>query len=293
MEGPPLAARIRAEVAEEVARAREARAGDPAGGGRPRLDDLPEAQAQEAAKEAGIDSEDRKLPEADFGGGAARRSWPTCSMRTTQWTESSSSCPFRRTSTRARAIRESARSRMSTACTPSTRASSTSDGRRMVPATPLGIMALLAEHRVHLEGAKAVVVGRSDIVGKPAAHTLAAGERDRDDLSLAETADLSASHARGRRIGGRRSAGRGRDRRHGEAGIRSRRRRDQPDRRRNRRRRRPRTSADLAAFLTRVPGGVGPMTIAMLLQNTVKAARYRRGLLAFPGARAKVRPLQM
>ena len=42
--------------------------------------------------------------------------------------------------------------------------------------------------------------------------------------------------------------------------------------------------ADRAAFMTPVPGGVGPMTIAMLLRNTVRAARYRRGLLAFPRA---------
>src|SRR5919206_4328935 len=42
----------------------------------------------------------------------------------------------------------------------------------LVPATPLGIMALLAEHRVRLDGARAVVVGRSDIVGKPIAHLL-------------------------------------------------------------------------------------------------------------------------
>jgi len=43
-------------------------------------------------------------------------------------------------------------------------------------------------------------------------------------------------------------------------------------------------AAERAAFMTPVPGGVGPMTIAMLLRNTVKAARYRRGLLAFPCA---------
>src|SRR5919201_1716195 len=42
----------------------------------------------------------------------------------------------------------------------------------LVPATPLGIMALLAEHRIPLEGAEAVVIGRSDIVGKPIAHLL-------------------------------------------------------------------------------------------------------------------------
>jgi methylenetetrahydrofolate dehydrogenase (NADP+)/methenyltetrahydrofolate cyclohydrolase len=40
--------------------------------------------------------------------------------------------------------------------------------------------------------------------------------------------------------------------------------------------------AQVAAFLTPVPGGVGPMTRAMLLASTVKAAKYRRGLLPFP-----------
>jgi methylenetetrahydrofolate dehydrogenase (NADP+)/methenyltetrahydrofolate cyclohydrolase len=44
-------------------------------------------------------------------------------------------------------------------------------------------------------------------------------------------------------------------------------------------------AAERAAFITPVPGGVGPMTIAMLLRNTVRAARYRRRLLAFPQAR--------
>ena len=40
--------------------------------------------------------------------------------------------------------------------------------------------------------------------------------------------------------------------------------------------------AERAGLITPVPGGVGPMTIAMLLASTVKAARYRRRLLAFP-----------
>ena len=40
--------------------------------------------------------------------------------------------------------------------------------------------------------------------------------------------------------------------------------------------------AERAGFLTPVPGGVGPMTIAMLLRNTIRAARYRRKLLAYP-----------
>jgi methylenetetrahydrofolate dehydrogenase (NADP+)/methenyltetrahydrofolate cyclohydrolase len=42
---------------------------------------------------------------------------------------------------------------------------------------------------------------------------------------------------------------------------------------------------DVAGLMTPVPGGVGPMTIAMLLRNTVKAANYRAGRLAFPGDR--------
>ena len=42
-------------------------------------------------------------------------------------------------------------------------------------------------------------------------------------------------------------------------------------------------AAERAGLITPVPGGVGPMTIAMLLRNTIKAAKFRRGLLAFPG----------
>jgi methylenetetrahydrofolate dehydrogenase (NADP+)/methenyltetrahydrofolate cyclohydrolase len=43
-------------------------------------------------------------------------------------------------------------------------------------------------------------------------------------------------------------------------------------------------AAEVAGLITPVPGGVGPMTIATLLGNTVRAARFRRGVLAFPGA---------
>ena len=42
-------------------------------------------------------------------------------------------------------------------------------------------------------------------------------------------------------------------------------------------------AVEVAGFMTPVPGGVGPMTIAMLLRNTIKAAKYRAGMLAFPG----------
>jgi methylenetetrahydrofolate dehydrogenase (NADP+)/methenyltetrahydrofolate cyclohydrolase len=46
--------------------------------------------------------------------------------------------------------------------------------------------------------------------------------------------------------------------------------------------------AEVAGAMTPVPGGVGPLTIAMLMSNTVKAARLRRGQPAFPPAAAKM-----
>jgi len=149
-----------------------------------------------------------------------------------------------------------------------------------VPATPLGVMALLAEYRIPLDGARAVVVGRSTIVGKPVAHLLlqahatvtichshtddlARETLDADVLVVAAgvpeivTADIVKSGSVVVDVGINRTEG-------GIVGD------VDPD------------AATRAAFITPVPGGVGPMTIAMLLQNTVRAARYRRGLLAFP-----------
>jgi len=149
-----------------------------------------------------------------------------------------------------------------------------------VPATPLGVLALLAEYRIPLDGARSVVVGRSTIVGKPVAHLLlqahstvtichshtddlARHTLDADVLVVAAgvpeivSADMVKSGSAVVDVGINRT----------EAGLVG----DvDPD------------AATRAAFLTPVPGGVGPMTIAMLLQNTVRAARYRRGLLAFP-----------
>jgi methylenetetrahydrofolate dehydrogenase (NADP+)/methenyltetrahydrofolate cyclohydrolase len=153
----------------------------------------------------------------------------------------------------------------------------------LVPATPLGIMALLAEFRIHLDGARAVVIGRSDIVGKPIAHLLLQEnatitichshtddlERhtlDADVLIVAAgvpgivSPDMVKSGAAVVDVGINRT----------EAGLVG----DVDP-----------GAAHVAAFLTPVPGGVGPMTIAMVLANTVRAARYRRGHLAFPQSR--------
>lgn len=152
-----------------------------------------------------------------------------------------------------------------------------------VPATPLGIMALLAEHQIPLEGTRAVVVGRSDIVGKPIAHLLlqsnatvtichsrtdelARHTLDADLLVVAAgvpdivSADMVKSGSTVVDVGINRT----------EAGLVG-----DVD---------PGARA-VAGHITPVPGGVGPMTIAMLLRNTLRAARYRRGLLAFPEIR--------
>ena len=154
-------------------------------------------------------------------------------------------------------------------------------GRRtLVPATPVGIMQLLDEYRIPLAGARAVVVGRSLIVGRPIAllllhqnatvticHSrtddLARQTLDADVLVAAVgipglvTADMVKQGAAVIDVGiTRTDAGLLGD---VDPGV-----------------------AEVAAFLTPVPGGVGPMTIAALLGNTVRAARFRQGLLAFP-----------
>jgi methylenetetrahydrofolate dehydrogenase (NADP+) / methenyltetrahydrofolate cyclohydrolase len=149
-----------------------------------------------------------------------------------------------------------------------------------VPATPLGIMRLLREYEIPLRGARAVVVGRSTIVGKPVAMLLLA-EHATVTICHSRTEDL-AHHTRDAdvlvaAVGVPHMIEPGMVKPGAtviDVGI-------------------TRTDAGLvgdvdpaaagvAGHVTPVPGGVGPMTVALLLANTVKAARYRRGDLAFP-----------
>jgi methylenetetrahydrofolate dehydrogenase (NADP+)/methenyltetrahydrofolate cyclohydrolase len=150
----------------------------------------------------------------------------------------------------------------------------------LVPATPLGVMLLLNEYQLPTAGARAVVVGRSSLVGKPVAmlllqanatvtmcHTrteeLARHTLDADILVAAAghpsliTTDMVKQGAAVIDVGITRTP----------EGLRG-----DVDR----------DVAEVAAFLTPVPGGVGPMTIAALLGNAARAARYRSGALAFP-----------
>ena len=111
-----------------------------------------------------------------------------------------------------------------------------------VAATPAGIMEILRAYEIPLEGARAVVVGRSNIVGKPISLLL-----------LAENATVTMCHSRTRNLGGRRPRGRRRrgcggpggdgDEGDGEAGRRGHRRGHQPRRRQGRGGRRPGCSA--------------------------------------------------
>ena len=151
-----------------------------------------------------------------------------------------------------------------------------------VPATPSGCMELLRAYDIHPSGKEAVVIGRSEIVGRPMAMLLMHANAT-VTVCHSRTADL-ASHVRRADIVvaavGRPGIVKADMVKPGAAcldvgltrtdeGIRG----DIDP-----------SVADVAGFLTPMPGGTGPMTIAMLLRSTVKAARYRQGLLAFPGS---------
>jgi methylenetetrahydrofolate dehydrogenase (NADP+)/methenyltetrahydrofolate cyclohydrolase len=144
------------------------------------------------------------------------------------------------------------------------------------PCTPAGVMELLRDTGVGLEGAEAVVIGRSNLFGKPMAQLLLGANatvttchsRTRDLPAVCRRADvLIAAVGRGRmvkadwvrpgavvidvgmnRIDGALA---------GDVDFDA--------------------VKDVASAITPVPGGVGPMTIAFLLRNTLQAARMARG----------------
>jgi methylenetetrahydrofolate dehydrogenase (NADP+)/methenyltetrahydrofolate cyclohydrolase len=149
-----------------------------------------------------------------------------------------------------------------------------------VPATPAGCMELLAAHGVDPAGKEAIVLGRSEIVGRPVAMLLLqahatvtmchsrtqdlASHVRRGDIVVAAvgvpgivTPEMVKPGAAVLDVGLTRTPD----------GIRG----DVDP-----------AVADVAGHLTPMPGGTGPMTIAMLLRSAVKAARFRRGILAYP-----------
>jgi methylenetetrahydrofolate dehydrogenase (NADP+) / methenyltetrahydrofolate cyclohydrolase len=148
----------------------------------------------------------------------------------------------------------------------------------LVPGTPLGIMRMLAEYRIETQGARAVVVGRSSIVGKPMAHLLLQANatvtichsRTEDlerhtldaDILVAAVGRLHVIGAEMVKAGATVidvGMNRTDDGLFGDVDP---------------------GAMERAAYMTPVPGGVGPMTIAMLLKNAVTAARARRDLVS-------------
>jgi methylenetetrahydrofolate dehydrogenase (NADP+)/methenyltetrahydrofolate cyclohydrolase len=166
------------------------------------------------------------------------------------------------------------------------------------PCTPAGVMELLRREKVELKGARAVVVGRSDIVGKPMAMLLLHSHatvtichsRTRDLAAVTREGDILVA-AIGRPAMLRREFIRpgavvvdvGMNRAETEEQV-----RDYfgDDEKRLEILRKngstlvgdvhPRDAMEVASAFTPVPGGVGPLTIAMLLSNTLDLARSRR-----------------
>src|ERR1700745_3063372 len=157
------------------------------------------------------------------------------------------------------------------------------DPAGLVPCTPLGVQRLLIESKIDIDGAHVVIVGRSMIVGKPLALLLmqkrenanatvsVAHSRSRDLEKITRSADIliaaigqpnfvKSEHIREGAVvsdvGINRVEDAGSERGYRLAGDVA---FDEV--------------AEKAAGITPVPGGVGPMTIAMLMSNTVKAAR--------------------
>jgi methylenetetrahydrofolate dehydrogenase (NADP+)/methenyltetrahydrofolate cyclohydrolase len=146
----------------------------------------------------------------------------------------------------------------------------------LVPCTPAGVIEMLRHEGVELEGAEAVVVGRSKLVGVPVARLLLAANAT-VTICHSRTRDLAATCARAdvlvAAVGVPRLLGadavkpgavvidvgmnRTGDGLFGDVDFEA--------------------AAEVASAITPVPGGVGPMTIAMLLVNTLTAARKRSG----------------
>jgi len=144
----------------------------------------------------------------------------------------------------------------------------------LVPCTPSGVIELLNHEAVELEGAEAVVVGRSKLVGVPVARLLLARNatvtvchsRTRDLDEVCRRADVLVAAVGVPRLLGAAAIKPGavvidvgvnrlEDGICGDVDYEA--------------------ATEVAAAITPVPGGVGPMTIAMLLSNTLKAARMR------------------
>ena len=149
------------------------------------------------------------------------------------------------------------------------------------PCTPSGVITLIDSTGISLEGLNAVVVGRSELVGGPMSRLLlernatvtTAHSRTRDLVAVASEADVLISAAGVPRLIGAQHVKPGAvvidvGIHRTESGLTGDIRFDE--------------ASEIAAWITPVPGGVGPMTIATLLANTVAAARMQSQLQELP-----------
>jgi methylenetetrahydrofolate dehydrogenase (NADP+)/methenyltetrahydrofolate cyclohydrolase len=156
--------------------------------------------------------------------------------------------------------------------------------KSMVPCTPLGCLMMLRDHHGSLSGLNAVVVGRSNIVGKPMASLLLgdsctvtiAHSRTKDLNAVCQGADiLVAAVGRAEMITGEMV-------KPGatviDVGINRIQHPDNPEKTKLVGDVHFASAAEVAGAITPVPGGVGPMTIACLLANTVTACCRANGL---------------
>jgi methylenetetrahydrofolate dehydrogenase (NADP+) / methenyltetrahydrofolate cyclohydrolase len=154
----------------------------------------------------------------------------------------------------------------------------------LVPATPQGVMELIRSTGVDIEGKEAVIVGRSNLVGRPLFSLLLGANatvtvchsRTRDLGEVCRRAEILVAAAGNPKLVGADmirpgatvidvGTNRNDDGLVGDVDFEA--------------------AREVAGAITPVPGGVGPMTIAMLLVNTVRAARLRRQIAATSGRR--------
>src|SRR5919202_2507503 len=169
MAGPPLAARIRAEVAEEVRELGEVGLATVLVGDDP-ASDVYIRRKHEAAREVGIRSDDRRLPASTSEEELMELVSALNADDSVDGVLVQSPLPHHLDEA---AVIERVDPAKDVDGFHPVNAGLLYLGRpALVPATPLGILRLLDEHRIQLAGRRAVVVGRSDLVGKPIAHLL-------------------------------------------------------------------------------------------------------------------------
>ena len=277
IDGKAVAAAVRERVAVEV-EAYAAERGRPPALATVLVGEDPASEVyirnkRRACEEVGIASIHHGLPADTARGGPARpRHRPRARRRASTGSWSSCRSPTRSTPTRVVGTIDPAKD--VDGLTPVNAGLLAHGTPGLTPCTPAGVMELLRSRGVELEGAEAVVVGRSKLVGVPVARLLldanatvtVCHSRTRDLDAVCRRADVLVAAVGVPKLLGAEAVKPGAvvidvgmnrtdDGLSGDVDFEA--------------------AAEVASAITPVPGGVGPMTIAMLLVNTMAAARAR------------------